>query len=113
MGPPSVPAGEPSSRHEKVAAFVSRSSAEPKPADYGDLDAFRSEEPKRPEPPAPAVETPREPRRLRMVGGIAAAALGAGAAVVLGASAAVWFAPSLMGQFPAIGANRPGRVTIG
>ena len=116
MAPPSVPAGEPSSRHEKVTAFVSRSSAAAEaklaPADHGDLDAFGSEEPTA-APAAPAVETPHEPRRVWMTRGGAAIVLGGIAALTLGASAALWLAPALTRQFQGTGGTtRTGRVTI-
>src|SRR5688572_24986008 len=108
MAPPSVPAGEPSSRHEKVTAFVSRASAaaepKPQPADYGDLDSFGSEEPRRAEPATPELEASDEPRRVwTMGGGRAAVVVGAIAALVLLAIAAVWLAPALMRQFPLAG----------
>jgi hypothetical protein len=117
MALPSVPAGEPSPRHEKVTAFISRSSAaaEAKMAltDEADLDAFGSEEPTRAETAAAVLDSGRE-RRLWLTGRLVTVALAAVAAVVLGISAAVWFGPALMRQFPAAGGTgRPGRVTIG
>jgi hypothetical protein len=107
MGSPSVPAGEPSGRHEKVTAFVSRAaaSAEQKtvlPGLGADLDAFGSEEPKRAQPAAAAPKASLLSRRTLLILGLAGAAL-------LAAAAAAVFAPSLLLQAPA---TTPGRVTI-
>jgi hypothetical protein len=110
MASPSAPAGEPSGRHEKVTAFVSRSaSAEPKVAAVTtthaeDLDAFGSEEAKQaPEAVASPIRSMVPPGPLLA---ILAAAVGV-AAVVIG----LWmFAPSFLRGAPA---STPGRLTIG
>ena len=108
MGSPPIPAGDSAQRHEKVTAFVSRSSAaaEPRlasPVGTDDLEAFGSEEDLRSE----RTLTRSGDRRPLWIGlGIAGAA-----GLVI---AAVLWGPALLQLTPGQGAaSRPGRLTIG
>src|SRR5262245_12395425 len=112
MGSPPIPAGDPAHRHEKVAAFVSRSAAaaETKPASAGatdHLDAFGSEDDE-PRGSGFIAGIPGAPRDMRPVWiGVAVAG---GLALLV---AAVVFGPALFELAPGQGSARPGRVTLG
>lgn len=111
---PTVPAGDPASRPEKVATFVSRS--DPRAAVVDDLDAFSSERSlstgTRSLEKASAGTlyrpTPSEPKtsRLPLIISAAAAAI---AVIVSG----IFFGPSLFNSESSGPALKPGRVTIG
>lgn len=111
---PTVPAGDPASRPEKVATFVSR--ADPRAAVVDDLDAFSSERSiptgtrslEKATPGTLYRPASSEPKTSRLPLVISAAA-GAIALIVSG----IFFGPSLF-NFSEGGPDlKPGRVTIG
>ena len=107
MGSPPIPAADPALRHEKVTAFVSRSTATAEtrpmsPAGSDHLDAFGSEEPQA--APGPYAAKIRTGRPIWIALGVAAAA-----GVLL---AAVFVVPGLIRASQA-STTRPGRLTIG
>jgi hypothetical protein len=106
MGSPPLPAGDAVPRHEKIAAFVSRSgaAAEPRsvsPAGTDQLDAFGSEEAQAASAAAPGKTLPARTTWIAL-------AVVAAAGILL---AAVFVAPGLI-RLSQGSTTRPGRVTI-
>src|SRR5262245_37476007 len=110
---PTVPAGDPASRPEKVATFVSRS--DPRAAMVDDLNAFSSERSLSTETrslekaPAGTIYRPTSEPATSRWPLIVSAAAGAIALIVSG----IFFGPSLFNTESGGPALKPGRVTIG
>jgi len=110
---PTVPAGDPASRPEKVATFVSRS--DPRTAVADDLNAFSSERSLSTETrslekaPAGTIYRPTSAPSTSRWPLIVSAAAAAIALIVSG----IFFGPSLFNSESSGPALKPGRVTIG